>query len=196
MTCRLYIFSLTEMIEDWTVNYKPDLLTFVPYEWSFNIVLRDFEMVWLGNQHNWIECTSNRQDNGMMHTIDFFWKIVIVLLQNSSMIAHIRFICIILTCKTPFLSCTCSIFFRGARGRSTWYMFSLLYLLYDWYHFVFLLSSWAGFLWRGIWLDLCSSILPLHPGNWGDQVLLAGWLISSITAELCRTLSDPTEIRK
>ena len=53
------------MIEDWTVNYKPDLLTFIPYEWSFNIVLRDFEMVWLGNQHNWIECTSNRQDNGM-----------------------------------------------------------------------------------------------------------------------------------
>lgn len=103
VTCRLYIFLLTEMIEDWTVNYKPDLLTFVPYEWSFNIVLRDFEMVWLGNQHNWIECTSNRQDNGMMHTIDFFWKIVIVLLQSSSMIAHIRFIYIILTCKTPFL---------------------------------------------------------------------------------------------
>ena len=53
-----------EMIEDWTMNYKPDLLTFVPYEWSFNIILRDFEMVWLGNQHNWIECTSNKQENG------------------------------------------------------------------------------------------------------------------------------------
>ena len=57
------VFS-AEMIEDWTMNYKPDLLTFVPYEWSFNIILRDFEMVWLGNQHNWIECTSNKQENG------------------------------------------------------------------------------------------------------------------------------------
>ncbi|XP_068720760.1 bridge-like lipid transfer protein family member 1 [Montipora capricornis] len=56
-------FFFQEMIEDWTLNYKPDLLTFVPYEWSFNIILRDFEMVWLGNQHNWIECASNRQNN-------------------------------------------------------------------------------------------------------------------------------------
>ena len=56
------------MIEDWTTNYKPDLLTFVPYEWSFNIILRDFEMVWLGNQHNWIECNSNKQENGTLNT--------------------------------------------------------------------------------------------------------------------------------
>ena len=53
------------MVDDWTMNFRPDLLTFVPYEWSFNIILRDFEMVWLGNQHNWIECASNRQENGM-----------------------------------------------------------------------------------------------------------------------------------
>jgi len=57
-----------EMVEDWTLNYKPDLLTFVPYEWSFNIILRDFEMVWLGNQHNWIECTSNKQENGALNS--------------------------------------------------------------------------------------------------------------------------------
>ena len=61
-----FVCFFTEMIEDWTLNYKPDLLTFVPYEWSFNIILRDFEMVWLGNQHNWIECASNRQNNGMI----------------------------------------------------------------------------------------------------------------------------------
>ena len=59
------------MIEDWTLNYKPDLLTFVPYEWSFNIILRDFEMVWIGNQHNWIECTSNKQENGGLILVSF-----------------------------------------------------------------------------------------------------------------------------
>lgn len=64
---RLMLFLFAEMVEDWTVNYKPDLLTFVPYEWSFNIILRDFEMVWLGNQHNWIECTSNKQENGELN---------------------------------------------------------------------------------------------------------------------------------
>ena len=61
-------FFFAEMVDDWTMNYRPDLLTFVPYEWSFNIILRDFEMVWLGNQHNWIECASNRQENGMFQT--------------------------------------------------------------------------------------------------------------------------------
>ena len=61
-------FFFAEMVDDWTMNYRPDLLTFVPYEWSFNIILRDFEMVWLGNQHNWSECASNRQENGMFQT--------------------------------------------------------------------------------------------------------------------------------
>ncbi|EDO32365.1 predicted protein, partial [Nematostella vectensis] len=53
-----------ELLEDWSVNYRPDLLTFVPYEWQFNIVLHDFEMIWIANEHNWIECSSNpRQEN-------------------------------------------------------------------------------------------------------------------------------------
>ena len=66
-----------EMVEDWTLNYKPDLLTFVPYEWSFNIILRDFEMVWLGNQHNWIECTSNKQENGTLNSLFFNQRYVL-----------------------------------------------------------------------------------------------------------------------
>lgn len=67
-----FLFFFAEMVEDWTVNYKPDLLTFVPYEWSFNIILRDFEMVWLGNQHNWIESNSNKQENGVLDSCVFF----------------------------------------------------------------------------------------------------------------------------
>ena len=76
MVC-LFVFFFAEMVEDWTLNYKADLLTFVPYEWAFNIVLRDFEMVWLGNQHNWIECASNRQNNGVLL---FVLKIVLVMM--------------------------------------------------------------------------------------------------------------------
>ena len=67
----IFFFFFAEMVEDWTVNYKPDLLTFVPYEWSFNIILRDFEMVWLGNQHNWIESNSNKQENGALDSCVF-----------------------------------------------------------------------------------------------------------------------------
>ena len=77
------------MVEDWTVNYKPDLLTFVPYEWSFNIILRDFEMVWLGNQHNWIESNSNKQENGVLDSCVFLTndlpsKCAVTVLQTTS----------------------------------------------------------------------------------------------------------------
>lgn len=61
-----YIMS-SELLEDWSANYRPDLVTFVPYEWSFNIVLRDFEMVWIANEYNYIECTSNKQEMGKYH---------------------------------------------------------------------------------------------------------------------------------
>lgn len=84
----IFIF-FTEMVEDWTLNYKPDLLTFVPYEWSFNIILRDFEMVWLGNQHNWIECTSNKHENGALNSgfflaNDLSAKFAVTNLQTTS----------------------------------------------------------------------------------------------------------------
>ena len=52
------------MLEDWTANYRPDLVTFVPYDWSFNIALRDFEMIWIANEYNYLECTSTKQEMG------------------------------------------------------------------------------------------------------------------------------------
>ena len=62
----IIIIMLVEMLEDWTASYRPDLLTFVPYEWSFNIILRDFEMVWAANEHNYLECSSNKQEIGQL----------------------------------------------------------------------------------------------------------------------------------
>ncbi|EDO37198.1 predicted protein, partial [Nematostella vectensis] len=69
-----FIFShkwyFQELLEDWSVNYRPDLLTFVPYEWQFNIVLHDFEMIWIANEHNWIECSSNPRQKTYRPTLD------------------------------------------------------------------------------------------------------------------------------
>ena len=85
IVCHFACFFFSEMVEDWTVNYKADLLTFVPYEWSFNIVLRDFEMVWLGNQHNWIECASNKPNNGVLLFLSKIVLVIMFVVENNTL---------------------------------------------------------------------------------------------------------------
>ncbi|XP_074602504.1 transmembrane protein KIAA1109 homolog tweek isoform X2 [Brevipalpus obovatus] len=47
-----------DLIEDWAVKDRPDLMQFVPYTWKFNIILKDFELITLANEYNWIDCSS------------------------------------------------------------------------------------------------------------------------------------------
>lgn len=51
------------LIEDWSSKSRPDLLKFVPYTWHFNITLKEFELVLVANEHNWIDCSSQHQEN-------------------------------------------------------------------------------------------------------------------------------------
>lgn len=42
---------------------RPDILTFVPYTWKFCILLKEFEILTLCNEFNWIDCSSTNQEN-------------------------------------------------------------------------------------------------------------------------------------
>ncbi|RWS26602.1 uncharacterized protein B4U80_02673, partial [Leptotrombidium deliense] len=46
------------LIDDWAGKARPDLLQFIPYTWKFNIILNEFELLTMANEHNWIDCTS------------------------------------------------------------------------------------------------------------------------------------------
>jgi hypothetical protein len=58
-----YFFQ--DLIEDWSSKSRPDILSFVPYTWKFGIILKEFEIITLSNEYNWIDCssTSSNQEN-------------------------------------------------------------------------------------------------------------------------------------
>lgn len=52
-----------DLINDWASKVRPDILHFVPYTWKISLLLKDFELITLSNQYNWIDCSSTNQEN-------------------------------------------------------------------------------------------------------------------------------------
>lgn len=52
-----------DLIEDWGSKARPDILSFVPYTWKFSVLLKEFEILTLCNEFNWIDCSSTNQEN-------------------------------------------------------------------------------------------------------------------------------------
>nr|XP_042899305.1 transmembrane protein KIAA1109 isoform X2 [Parasteatoda tepidariorum] len=54
------------LMEDWASKLRPDILHFVPYTWHFGLILKDFELVTVVNEYNWIDCSSQHQENAYL----------------------------------------------------------------------------------------------------------------------------------
>ncbi|XP_043271443.1 transmembrane protein KIAA1109 isoform X4 [Venturia canescens] len=52
-----------DMINDWASKSRPDILHFVPYTWKFSLLLKEFELITISNEYNWIDCSSQNQEN-------------------------------------------------------------------------------------------------------------------------------------
>ncbi|KAF7987765.1 hypothetical protein HCN44_003628 [Aphidius gifuensis] len=52
-----------DMINDWASKARPDILNFVPYTWKFGLLLKEFELITICNEYNWIDCSSQNQEN-------------------------------------------------------------------------------------------------------------------------------------
>ena len=50
----------TDLIDDWADKNKPDVLKFVPYTWKINLILKEFELITLVNEGNWIDCSASQ----------------------------------------------------------------------------------------------------------------------------------------
>ena len=55
---------VTDLINDWSVKTIPDLYHFVPYTWTVNLQIKEFELVLLTNEYNWIDTSSHQPENG------------------------------------------------------------------------------------------------------------------------------------
>lgn len=51
------------MVNDWASKARPDLLHFIPYTWKLSLLLKEFELITLCNEYNWIDCSSQNQEN-------------------------------------------------------------------------------------------------------------------------------------
>nr|XP_018906485.1 PREDICTED: uncharacterized protein KIAA1109 isoform X3 [Bemisia tabaci] len=62
-----FIFAHKEFFQDlvneWSSKSRPDLLYFIPYTWRISVLLKEFEVLTLGNEYNWIDCSSQNQEN-------------------------------------------------------------------------------------------------------------------------------------
>ena len=60
-----------DLLDDWSSSQPPDLLRFAPCTWSFQMLFKEFELITLTNAGNWIDCSSQSQENG---TLRVGWK--------------------------------------------------------------------------------------------------------------------------
>lgn len=54
----------SDLINDWSSRNPADLLHHIPYTWFLKFCLKEFELVTIANQYNWVDCSSQRQENG------------------------------------------------------------------------------------------------------------------------------------
>lgn len=59
----LTINIFLDLMNDWSSKSRPDLLHFVPYTWKIQLLMKEFELITLCNEHNWIDCSSQNQEN-------------------------------------------------------------------------------------------------------------------------------------
>ncbi|XP_055893241.1 bridge-like lipid transfer protein family member 1 isoform X2 [Biomphalaria glabrata] len=53
----------SDLVGDWSSKSAPDLYTFVPYTWTLNLTVKQFEILTLANENNWVDTSSQHQEN-------------------------------------------------------------------------------------------------------------------------------------
>jgi len=59
----------TDLIDDWSSKARPDIFHFVPYTWHLNFIMKEFELITLTNEYNWIDCFGQTPENGTIESL-------------------------------------------------------------------------------------------------------------------------------
>lgn len=57
-----------DLINDWSSTSRPDIYHFVPYTWHVAVSFKEFELLTLTNEWNWIDCFGQTPENGKIST--------------------------------------------------------------------------------------------------------------------------------
>lgn len=66
---------ISDLMDDWSNKAPPDLMSFVPYTFSFRICLHDFEIILPCNAHNWIDCFSGTRAKENGSNVFCYWAL-------------------------------------------------------------------------------------------------------------------------
>ena len=56
-------FLSVDLTKDWSATEPLDIAKFLPYEWEFHLYIRDFELILLANEFNWVDCTNENENS-------------------------------------------------------------------------------------------------------------------------------------
>ena len=54
---------IADLADDWSSKAVPDIYSFVPYTWTINLIVKQFELITLANEYNWMDTSSHNQEN-------------------------------------------------------------------------------------------------------------------------------------
>ena len=57
--------SFPDLTDDWSSRSAPDIYSFTPYTCTVNLIVKQFELITLANEFNWIDTSSHNPENGM-----------------------------------------------------------------------------------------------------------------------------------
>ncbi|XP_071088521.1 bridge-like lipid transfer protein family member 1 [Haliotis cracherodii] len=52
-----------DLSDDWSTKSRPDIYSFIPYTWTVNLTVKQFELLTLANEYNWIDTSSQHPEN-------------------------------------------------------------------------------------------------------------------------------------
>lgn len=61
---------MSDLVNDWSSKARDDLYRFVPYTWQVCFLLKQFEIITLVNEYNWIDCFGKTPENGTAYRGD------------------------------------------------------------------------------------------------------------------------------
>ena len=58
---------IADLTDDWSSKAVPDIYSFVPFTWTVNLIVKQFELITLANEYNWMDTSSHNQENSQCY---------------------------------------------------------------------------------------------------------------------------------
>ena len=99
---------IADLTDDWSSKAVPDIYSFVPFTWTVNLIVKQFELITLANEYNWMDTSSHNQENSQCYVCLSTCLPACVSAYMSTCLSVCLFLFFYLVVCLPFsVFCTC-----------------------------------------------------------------------------------------